>query len=124
MSADQIRQALRPAAGGLIAFRIADEIARLKSGGEWRNGDRHAVSLVKDDAMNVLLMALKKGARLHPHRVKGPIVLQVLSGSAVFTANSDERVITAGEILGLDRQVTHGLEALEECALLVITAIE
>src|SRR5579885_758504 len=80
MSADQMRQPLRPAEGGIVAFRLADEIARLKSGAEWQNGDRHAVSLVKDDALNVLLMALKKGARLHPHRVKGPIVVQLLSG--------------------------------------------
>ena len=48
--------------------------------------DRHAMSFVKDAALNVLLMVLKKGAHLHEHRTKGPITVQVVSGSIRFSA--------------------------------------
>jgi hypothetical protein len=61
----------------MMTVKFADEIARLKSTAEWKSADRHAVSLVKDDALNVLLMVLKKGAHLHEHRTKGPITVQL-----------------------------------------------
>jgi len=117
------RQALRPAEGGMLTITIASEIARLKSGPEWMSGDRHAASLVKDDALNVLLMVLKKGARLHEHHTKGPIALQVLSGSVRFTGGTEQRSISSGMIVALDRNIAHSLEALEESALILITAI-
>lgn len=117
------RQALRPAEGGMVTITIASEIEGLKSGPEWMSGDRHAVSLVKDDALNVLLMVLKKGARLHEHHTKGPIAVQVLSGSIRFTGGDEHRSISSGMIVALDRNIAHSVEALEESALILITAI-
>ena len=103
MTNEHSRGTLRPAAGGMITVKIADEIARLKGAAEWRSGskDRHATSLVKDAALNVLLMVLKKGAHLHEHRTKGPITVQVVSGSIRFSVGADQRVI-AGDLVGLD----------------------
>ncbi len=123
MTSEHNRQAVRPTAGGMMTVKLADEIARLKSTAEWTSGDRHAVSLVKDDALNVLLMMLKKGSHLHEHRTKGPITVQVVSGSIRFSGGSDQRIISAGEIVALDRGIAHSLEALEESALILTTAI-
>jgi quercetin dioxygenase-like cupin family protein len=123
MSTDHNRQALRPDTGGMITVSIAAEMARLKSTPEWESRDRHAVSLVKDDTLNILLMILKQGARLHEHRTKGPIALQVVSGSIRFSAGA-ERTISAGEIVSLDRNISHSLEALEESAIILVTAID
>jgi quercetin dioxygenase-like cupin family protein len=123
MTSEHNRQALRPTAGGMMTVKLADEIARLKSTAEWTSGDRHAVSLVKDDALNVLLMMLKKGSHLHEHRTKGPITVQVVSGSIRFSGGSDQRILSAGEIVALDRGIAHSLEALEESALILTTAI-
>jgi quercetin dioxygenase-like cupin family protein len=122
MSAEHQRQALRPNIGGMITINIAAEIARLKSTSEWASRDRHAISLIKDDALNILLMVLKQGARLHEHSAKGPIAVQVISGSIRFSAGA-ERIIAAGEIVGLDRNVAHSVEALEESAIMLVTAI-
>ena len=124
MTSEHSRQALRPTAGGMITVKFTDEIARLKTSAEWKSGDRHAVSLVKDDALNVLLMVLKKGAHLHEHHTKGPITVQVVSGSIRFIGGPDQRIISAGEMVGLDRGIPHSLEALEESALILVTAIE
>ena len=75
MSEEHNRQALRPHAGGLLSLNIMDEVKRLTAKPEWLSGDRQAVSLVKDDALNILLMLLKKGARLYEHRTRGPIAV-------------------------------------------------
>lgn len=123
MTSEHGRQALRPAAGGMVTISVADEIAHLKDAAEWAAGDRHALSLVKNDALNVLLMILKKGSHLHEHRTKGPITVQVVSGSVRFRGGSDQRIISAGEIVALDRDIAHSLEALDESALILTTAI-
>ncbi len=124
MTSEHNRQALRPTAGGMITVKLADEIARLKTSAEWKSADRHAVSLIKDDALNVLLMVLKKGAHLHEHHTKGPIAVQLVSGSIRFIGGPEQRIISAGEMVGLDRGIPHSLEALEESALILVTAIE
>ena len=123
MSEDANRRTLRPPAGGMISLNIRAEAARLKAKPEWSSANRLAVSLVKDDALNILLMVLKKGARLEEHRTKGPIAVHVLSGSVRFGAGSRCVELSSGSIAALDREVAHELEALEESAVLLITAI-
>ncbi|HUY26679.1 MAG TPA: hypothetical protein VMV27_04605 [Candidatus Binataceae bacterium] len=123
MTSEHSGQALRPTAGAMITVTIADEISRIRGSDEWKSADRHAVSLVKDAALNIMLMMLKKGAQLSEHRTKGPITVQLLSGSIRFSAGADQRVISAGEIVGLDREVAHSVEALEESVLILTTAI-
>lgn len=118
------RQALRPTAGEMISFKVMDEAARLKTRPEWSSATRLAISLVKDDALNVLLMVLKEGARLSEHRTKGPIAVHVLSGSVRFGAGSKHVDLSSGSIAALDREIAHELEALEESVILLITAIE
>lgn len=123
MTEQSSRQALRPSVGGMVSLNIMDEAARLKARPEWSSEDRLAVSLVKDDALNILLMVLKKGARLAEHRTKGPIAVQVLSGSVRFSAGSKDAELASGSMAALDRNVVHELEALEESIVLLTTAI-
>jgi quercetin dioxygenase-like cupin family protein len=118
------RQALRPAAGGMLSLKIMDEVASLKAKPEWSTADRLAVNLVKDDALNVLLMVLKKGARLAEHRTKGPIAVHVLAGTVRFSAAGKSAELSQGSIAALDREIVHELEALEESIVLLTTAIE
>jgi quercetin dioxygenase-like cupin family protein len=123
MSDEGNTEALRPAPGGMLALTILDEIERLKAKPQWLSVDRLAVSLVKDRALIVLLMVLKKGARLAEHHAKGPIAIHVLSGIMRFTAASQASELRSGSIIALDREVVHALEALEETAILLIAAI-
>lgn len=123
MSEQIRRQALRPSVGGMVSLKIMDEVAHLKTKPEWSLEDRLAVSLVKDDSLNVLLMLLKKEAWLAEHRTKGPIAVYVLSGSIRFSAGSEQSVLSSGSTAALDRNIVHSLEALEESAVLLTTAI-
>jgi quercetin dioxygenase-like cupin family protein len=117
------RQALRPTAGGMVSFKISDEAARLVAKPQWSSEERVAMSLVKDDKLNILLMVLKKGARLAEHRTKGPIAIQVLSGQVRFSAGSEHVELSSGSMAALDRDVVHELEAIEESTVLLTTAI-
>ena len=63
-----------------------------------------------------MLMVLKQGARLHEHRTKGPIAVQVVSGSIRFTA-AGERILSGGQMIGLDRSIVHSVDAFEESAI-------
>jgi quercetin dioxygenase-like cupin family protein len=108
----------------MMSLSIMDEVARLKAKSEWLAEDRLAVSLVKDDSLNILLMVLKKGARLAEHRTRGPIAVQVLPGSVRFSARSKDAELSSGSIAALDRDIVHELEALEESVVLLTTAID
>jgi quercetin dioxygenase-like cupin family protein len=120
---DTAGQALRPARGGAVLIEIADQAAQLKSKLEAAGADREAVSLVKDYGLNVMLMVLKPGARLHEHRTKGPLTVQVISGRVSLDAAGKVHQIASGMIIALDREVPHSVEALEDSALLLTTAI-
>jgi quercetin dioxygenase-like cupin family protein len=124
MSEEQSRQALRPSTGEMLSLNVIDEAERLKRKPEWFSGDRLAESLVKNDGLNILLMVLKKGARLPEHRTKGPIAVQVLSGSIRFGTAKRSEDLSQGTLAALDREIVHELEALEESIVLLITAIE
>jgi quercetin dioxygenase-like cupin family protein len=123
MTEHRSRQALRPSVGAMVSLNITDEVTRLKAKPEWSSEDRMAVSLVKDDALNILLMVLKEGTRLAEHHTKGPIAVQVLTGSVRFSAGREQTALSAGHIAALDRNVVHSLEALEESVILLTTSI-
>jgi quercetin dioxygenase-like cupin family protein len=125
MSGQQHRPTLGSPAGGMATIRIADEIAQLKKGDDWASGDRRAVSLVKMGPLNIMLLVLKQGARLNEHCAKGPLAVQVVSGSIRFIAGA-QHVLCAGESIALDRNLNHSLEALEESAIILttVTAID
>lgn len=120
---EESRQALRPAAGAMLVTTLAEEMARLKKSPEWQSGDRHAVSLVKNGPLNLLLIALKKGARLSEHHTRGPIALQVLAGKIEFDAAGQRVAAKVGSLLALDRDVAHSVEAVAETIALLTTAI-
>jgi len=102
-----------------VAVDIKAEIARLKSEPAWASGDRHGVSLVKGDGINVALILLKKGAKLQEHHTKAPITAHLLEGRINFVAGAKTHLLTAGMVLALDRAISHSVEALENSALLL-----
>jgi quercetin dioxygenase-like cupin family protein len=120
---DNAGQALRPADGGFILIDLAEKSARLEEQLDAANRDRESVSLVKNYGLNVMLMSLRRGARLHEHHTKGPLVLQVISGRVNFIAAGTGNDVAAGSIIALDREVAHSVEAIADSMLLLTTAL-
>ena len=102
-----------------VAVDIRAEITRLKSEPGWASGDRHGLSLVKGDGINVALMLLKKGAKLQEHHTRAPITVHLLEGRINFIAGDQPRPLSPGMLLALDRAIAHSIEALEDSALIL-----
>jgi quercetin dioxygenase-like cupin family protein len=102
-----------------VTVDIKAEITRLKREPAWAGGDRHGMSLVKGDGINVALMLLKKGAKLQEHHTKAPITVHLIEGRINFIAGGKPHLLTAGMMLALGRAIAHSVEALEESALVL-----
>lgn len=107
----------------MMSFALDEEIAKLKQGHQWKIESRAAVTLVKNDALTIVLVVLHKGATLKEHHEKGPVTVTVLEGSIRFRASSDERMLARGALLTLTNPLPHDVEALEESAF-VLTVIQ
>ena len=102
-----------------VAVDIRAEITRLKSEPAWARGDRHGLSLVKGDGINVALMLLKKGAKLQEHHTKAAITVYLVEGRINFIVGDQPRPLNPGMLLALDRAIAHSIEALEDSALIL-----
>ena len=113
----------RNPAGELLAFTIEHEIARAKSEPLWASHDRFAISLAKHRDVTVNVMLLRKGAHLHQHQARGSVTVQVLSGSVRFTAHGQEKILSAGMLAVVDKEISHSVQAIDESALLLTAAL-
>lgn len=119
---DSIRTASRIArnvAGPTIDFSIAEEITALKQEPEWLAGTRNSVTVVKTANLSIVLTAVRRGVSLCGHAVDGPITLQVLSGSIRFGVADEPKVLEAGTMIALEKEVSHDILALEDSDLLL-----
>jgi quercetin dioxygenase-like cupin family protein len=103
---------------GLSEFSFSDEIARLKGESSWSLGKRNAITLSKGP-LRVVLVLLKEGARLEEHRARGPMTLQVLSGSIRFRSGETGVELAPGRLVVLEAILSHDVEALADAALLL-----
>jgi len=102
-----------------MSFDIPAELREMKAGEYWTNSHRGAKTLLKNDALRVVLVALATGLRVDEHRAEGAITVSVAEGSVRFTANGEGTVLAAGALLTLAGGIPHAVEALEESAFVV-----
>jgi quercetin dioxygenase-like cupin family protein len=105
-------------AGPLLSSDVAAELARLRAEESFRGGDRNARTLVAEPELRVVLAALMAGARRRGHRAPGPITIQAVEWWLRIGASGETIELGAGQMLALDRDVPHDIEALEEGAFL------
>ena len=105
MSAEHLSLDLREAATELRA--IKDE------------QDRHAVTLVHEDGLTVVVMNLHAGAQLQQHAAPGPVTVQVLDGSVEMTVGGEQLPAPAGRLVAFAGSVPHAVRALEDSTLLL-----
>ena len=96
-----------------------EDLERLKQKPAWHSGDRNAITLTKEPHLRVVLVAMKKGARLHEHRASGPTTIQATSGSPRLAIGDQVLKLKPGEVAVLEAAIEHEVEALEESALLL-----
>jgi quercetin dioxygenase-like cupin family protein len=67
-------------------------------------------------------MVLERGARIPRHHSKGSLTIQALDGRVIVALLESTFDLEPGQILAIDRDVSHAVVAIEESALLLTIA--
>lgn len=116
-------RAKRSLSGSMMAFWLPAEDNALRERAAASSSGRAAATLVKQGALRVALVALRKGAVLRPHAVAAPVSIQTFRGSARIVAERWEKEVLAGGLVTLAPREVHTVEALQDCAILVTLAM-
>jgi quercetin dioxygenase-like cupin family protein len=82
--------------------------------------DRRAVTLIRENGINVVLVYLVPGAVMREHAAPGPATVQVLDGHVRVDLGTDDHLdAEAGRLIAFDAGVRHEVEALEASTLLL-----
>lgn len=109
-------------AGPLLAFDLADEVTRLRAEETWQHGGRNAKTLVKEPDFRIVLIALRRGGRLDEHRAPARISIQTLAGRLRLRVAERTLELPTGQLVTLERDVAHAVDAVEESAFLLTIA--
>jgi quercetin dioxygenase-like cupin family protein len=109
----------RPLDGTALAFNLSEEAHVLR--GEWpyRDHGHNARTLLKHTGFRLVLVALAPGKRVLEHQTYNHVAVQVLAGRVRVNVLDTDVELGDGGLLGLDRYVPHGIEAIEASDLLI-----
>jgi quercetin dioxygenase-like cupin family protein len=111
-----------PTGSPFLSFGLQAELHGLRTEDHpWQAG-RNAKTLVKYPDFRIVLIALRAGAHLAEHHAVGSISVQVITGHALIRAAGQVFDLSEGQLLALEREVPHDVEALAESAILVTIA--
>ena len=111
-----------PTGSPFLSFDFASELERLHTEDHpWQAG-RNGKILVKYPNLRIVLIGLRPGAHLAEHHAAGPVSIQVLSGHVLARAAGKVFELGEGQLLSIEAQVPHDVEALAESAVLVTIA--
>jgi len=102
-------------------FDISSLLSQMKREDTWRAARRNAVTLVKGRGPRVVLVAMHLGSTIAFNGTEGPVVLQVIEGRVRLNARPRASMLEAGCVALLQEEGAHGLEALEDSSLLLVT---
>jgi quercetin dioxygenase-like cupin family protein len=108
-------------AGPLLTFDLEREIQQLRSEGRWQSGHT-AKTLAKYPDFRVVLIVMRSGGQLVKHRTEGRISVHTLSGRIKFRTAEQSTDLSAGQMLTLEREVQHDVEAAVDSAFLLTIA--
>jgi len=108
-------------AGPLLTFDLQKEIQQLRSEGRWQSGHT-AKTLAKYADFRVVLIVMTSGGRLVNHRTEGRISVHALSGRINFKTAEQSVDLSAGQMLTLERDLPHDVEAGVDSAFLLTIA--
>ncbi|MBF6631074.1 MAG: cupin domain-containing protein [Comamonas sp.] len=81
-------------------------------------------SIFKSQDLQLIRLVLKAGESFPSHSVDGEITIHCIEGSIYVSCNGPSTVLAAGEMLFLERNVEHAVDAVEDASALVTIAIK
>lgn len=111
--------------GPLLRFRLSGEEAAMREqAAVLSTTGRVGKTLVKEGALRVTQVMLRKGSLLGSHQIASPVSIQVLRGRLRLTTADGEQQLEPGDLVVLDAGVAHAAEALNDCTLLITMAMQ
>ncbi len=107
-------------AESILQFDLSSEIARLRQEDSWMRGTgRSSKTLAKYPNFRIVLTLLKADTRMHEHRTDAPISIQPVMGRIRLHLPGRTVELAPENLLVLDSDVPHDVEAIEESAFLL-----
>lgn len=103
----------------LLAFDLAAEMERLKGGEHWAKDGRVSKTLVKHSDFRIVLMFMKAGTLMQEHKTDASISIHALSGRLLIKLDEQTVELPAGNLLVLEKSLSHDVKAIEESAFLL-----
>jgi len=104
-------------AGAEIDLQAVEREVRLET---LYQQDGHAArTLVRQDDLRVVMIAMKSGSRIAEHSGNASMSIQTLSGQARLRLPDRLVDLPGGQLLVLERGLTHDIEAVTDAAVLV-----
>jgi quercetin dioxygenase-like cupin family protein len=83
-------------------------------------GRRHlSKTLIRTADVRLVLMVLESGARIDEHKTEGRMTIQGIDGHVRVRSGESTFDLAPGQLLVLDRDVPHALQAVEESSILL-----
>lgn len=107
--------------GPTLRFDFLLEAEQLRLEDAWSNG-RNAKTLVKHPDFRLVLTVMKRGTRMLQHQAIGTVCIQPVSGHVRVHVCGEAFDLSASQMLSLDPNLPHDVEAVEDSAFLVSIA--
>jgi quercetin dioxygenase-like cupin family protein len=96
-------------------------VNQLKQEEAWANNSRNAITVFKTEGFTIVVLGLRKGEVLNDNETNAMIFLQVLEGVIELQMGEDAIATRAGagDLLSIHRQLSHPVNAIDDCFLLM-----
>jgi quercetin dioxygenase-like cupin family protein len=98
--------------------KFETELIGLRREKPWAHG-HSARTLVKNDGLRVVLIALEAGGRVLEHKTAGYLSIQTIAGHVRVGASGRSFDLKPGQLLALDHDEPHDVQAVEDSAVLL-----
>ncbi len=107
----------------LLQVLIPNEVQSMWKEDSWQaDAGRTARTLVKYPDLRIVLVSMKAGSRFNQHRTSARFAILTLAGHVRLHLPNATVEVPRGELLALDRDVAHDVEAIRQSTFLLILA--
>lgn len=102
-------------------FDLPADDQLLRRGDHYLHEGHAARTLVREDALRVVLIAMRAGARIAEHAANATVMIHALTGQVRLHVAKGGRTVQleSGRVLVLERGTAHDVEAVVDSTLLV-----
>lgn len=106
----------------LTSLPVQDMAQQLMTEEAFQTSGRHALTLIRDKNMTVVLTVLKAGAVLQEHHAPAPVTLLPLFGNIVLLADEGRKSVelSPGTTGIFSSHLEHRVEATQDSAFLIV----